>query len=164
MKRIGVIAILVLAFCGLADAAYLTEHVVSGTRVICNIQGLSDCNTIIASQYSRLFGVPLAEIGVFFYALIFVFAALELFVYHAFIRRVIQAVASVGVLASLYFVFLQAFVIRAFCIYCLTSAGITLLIVICASAIEPIRKKKPEKLVELAPPPARSLLMPPPTA
>jgi uncharacterized membrane protein len=164
MKRIGVIAILALAFCGLADAAYLTQHVVSGTAVICNIQGLSDCNTIIQNQYSRIFGIPLAELGVFFYAILFVLAALELFIFHAFLRRVIQVAAIVGIVASLYFVFLQAFVIRAFCAYCLTSAVIALLILACASIIEPIRPQIKGKPPELPPPPPRILLMPPPAS
>jgi uncharacterized membrane protein len=163
MKRAGVIAILVLAFCGLADAAYLTEHVLSGTAVICNVQGLSDCNTIIGSQYSRLFGIPLAELGVFFYALLFIFAALEIFVFHRFLRRVIQVFSVGGMVASVYFVLLQAFVIRAFCVYCLTSAVITFFILVFASVIEPIRPKE-EVPSEPTPPPARSLLMPPPAS
>jgi uncharacterized membrane protein len=159
MKRIAVVAILILAFCGLADATYLAQHVASGTAVICNIQGLSDCNTVIASQYSRLFGIPLADIGVFFYGVLFVLAAFELIIFDSFLRRVLQVASLIGIAASIYFVSLQAFVIRAFCAYCLTSALITLLILFFASLIEPL-KSKGEALPPLRLSPPR-LKMPP---
>jgi uncharacterized membrane protein len=163
MKRIGVIAILILAFCGLSDATYLAEHVASNTPVICNVQGLSDCNTVIASQYSHLFGIPLADLGVLFYGVLFILAALELLLFDAFLRRVLQVASLIGVLASVYFVSLQAFVIRAFCIYCLTSAIITLLVLIVASFIEPMKTRiKTEPVPMISPPPR--LTMPPPAS
>ncbi len=58
MKRMGVVFILILAFCGLAGFAYLAQREVSGTP--------------------NLFGIPLAEYGVLFFGTLFVLAALEL--------------------------------------------------------------------------------------
>lgn len=142
MKRIAVVAILILAFCGLADSAYLAKHVVSGAPVLCNIEGLSDCTTVIDSRYSDLFGIPLAIIGVFFYGVLFILAALELFLFDAFLRRLLQVGALVGIIASLYFMFLQAFVIRALCAYCLASALITVFILIFAGLIEPVKVRR----------------------
>ena len=140
MKRAGVVLILLLAFCGLADSAYLTEHEISGAPLICNIGNLSGCNIVAASQYSHLFGIPLAEFGVFFYGVLFVLAALELVFFDRRLRRLLQAAAVVGALSSLYFVFVQVVYIHAFCIYCAASALITLLILISASFIEPVRR------------------------
>lgn len=161
MKRLGVIAILVLAFCGLADSAYLAQHVASGAPVICNVQGLSNCNLVIQSKYSELFGVPLADIGVLFYSILFVLAALELIIFDAFLRRLLQVGAIIGVIASIYFVSLEAFVIHAFCEYCLTSALITLLILLFACFIE--RRSSGSYQIEqpLVTPSASSLPMPP---
>ncbi len=159
MKRIAVIIVLLLAFCGLADSIYLAEHVASGAPVICNIQGLSDCNMVLGTQYSHVFGIPLAELGVLFYSALFLVAALELFLPDRFLRRILQSLSLVGILASLYFVYLQAFVIHAFCAYCLTSAFIALLIVIFASFIEPMKGKKDSETP--SPPPAPRLTMPP---
>ena len=141
MKRLGVVGILVLAFCGLADSAYLTQHELNGTPLICNVQNLSDCNIVAASQYSHLFGVPLAEYGVAFYGIIFILAALEIVLFDRLLRRLLQAAAAAGVLASLYFSFIQIFFIGAFCIYCFVSALIALLVLILASFIEPIRRR-----------------------
>ncbi|HVB19911.1 MAG TPA: vitamin K epoxide reductase family protein [Candidatus Paceibacterota bacterium] len=158
MKRLGVIGILALAFCGLADSAYLAQHEISGAPLICNIQNLSGCNIVAASQYSRLFGVPLAEYGVVFYGVLFVLAALELVIFDRLLRRVLQAASLIGVVASLYFSFVQMFLIGAFCIYCLTSALIAFLILIFAGFIEPIRRAR-------STPPARPThLSMPPTA
>jgi len=141
MKRIGVAAILALAFFGLADSAYLAQHELSGAPLLCNIQGLSGCNTVASSQYSQIFGIPLAEFGVLFYAVLFVLAALELVLFDRLLRRVLQAMSLIGIIASLYFTYVQVFLIGAFCIYCLASAVTALFIFILASLIEPIRSK-----------------------
>lgn len=141
MKRVWVAIILLLAFAGLADSAYLVENELSGAPLLCNIQNLSGCNIVASSQYSRIFGIPLAELGVLFYGIVFILAALELVFFDQLLRRVLQALALIGALASVYFGFVQFFFIGAFCIYCSISALITLLILIFASLIEPIRKK-----------------------
>lgn len=141
MKRIGVIAILVLAFLGLADSAYLAQHEASGVPLICNIQNLSGCNIVAASEYSRLFGIPLAEYGVLFYSILFVLAALELVIFNRLLRRILQIISLIGIVSSLYFTIIQVYFIGAFCIYCLASAVISVLIFVSASFIEPIRKK-----------------------
>jgi uncharacterized membrane protein len=155
MKRIGVLFILILAFCGLADSAYLTQHELNGTPLLCNIQNLSGCNVVATSQYSHLFGVPLAEYGFIFYGIIFVLAALELLLFDQLLRRVLQVVSLIGVIASIYFTLIQVFVIGAFCIYCLASALIALFILILASLIEPVRLRAQGKVPE--PPPHFSM-------
>jgi len=142
MKRIGVVAILILAFFGLANSSYLAKQEASGDPLICNIQNFSGCNIVAASEYSKLFGIPLAEYGVLFYGILFVLAALELVIFDRFLRRVLQSVSLIGVISSLYFTAVQIFFIGAFCIYCLASAVIAFLIFGFASLIEPLGKKE----------------------
>ena len=142
MKRIGVVCILILAFCGLADSVYLAQHEVNNTPLICTVANLSDCNIVAASQYSRIFGIPLAEFGIVFFSIVFILAALEIVLFNRLLRRILQVVSLVGVGASLYFTFVEIFVIHALCIYCLVSAFITLLILIFAGLIEPVRKRR----------------------
>ncbi len=155
MKRIGVVGILILAFFGLADSAYVAQHEASGTPLLCTIENLSDCNVVVASPYSYLFGISLAEYGVLFYSIIFVIAALELVIFDRLLRRVLQVISLIGVIASLYFTFIQMFVIDAFCIYCLASALIAVLIFILASFIEPLRRNMQQK------PPSPPIIPPP---
>jgi uncharacterized membrane protein len=139
MKRWGVVLVLILAFCGLSDSAYITQHELTGTPLICNIQNLSGCNVVASSQYSRVFGIPIAELGIVFYGVLFVIAALEIVLFDRLLRRLLQGMAVMGILFSLYFTAIQVFVIDAFCIYCLISAFITLCVFILASCIEPLR-------------------------
>lgn len=141
MKRIGVILILIFAFFGLADSIYLTQHELSGTPLLCNIQNLSGCNIVASSQYSRIFGIPLSEFGILFYGLVFVLAALEIIIFDQLLRRVLQVLALIGLISSAYFTMVQVFLIGAFCIYCFASALITLFIFVLATMIEPIRKR-----------------------
>ena len=161
MKRIGVVFILVLAFSGLANSAYLAQQEASGEPLICNIQNFSGCNIVTASEYSKLFGIPLAEYGVLFYGILFVLAALELVIFDRLLRRFLQVVSFIGVIFSLYFTFVQVFFIGAFCIYCLTSAAIAFLILVSASFIEPVRLIERRNPPPSNPPPAQRLKMPP---
>ncbi len=149
MKRIGVVCILIFSFFGIADSAYLAQHAASGVPLLCNIQNFSDCNVVAASEYSQLFGIPLAQYGVVFYGILFVLAALELVMFNRSLRRVLQVVSLIGILFSFYFTFVQASLIGAFCIYCLASAVLALLIFVCASFIEPIREARKKEDVRL---------------
>ena len=138
MKRIGVILILAFAFFGLADSAYLAQHEIAGTPLLCNIQNLSGCNVVAQSAYSHLFGIPLAVYGIIFYGIVFALAAFELVVYDQLLRRALQALALFGVLFSAGATLLQVFVIQALCVYCLTSAFLALLVFLIACFIEPL--------------------------
>ena len=142
MKRIGVVGILILSFCGVANATYIAQSRISGTPLLCNIQNLSGCNIVANSQYSQLFGIPLAEYGVLFYGILFVLAALELVLFDRLLRRVLQGVSFAGILASLYFTGVQVFLIGAFCRYSHASSLIALFIIILASLIEPLNRSK----------------------
>ncbi|KKW39419.1 hypothetical protein A3I46_00380 [Candidatus Kaiserbacteria bacterium RIFCSPLOWO2_02_FULL_54_13] len=162
MKRAGVVLILVLSFAGIADSAYLAQHKANGTPLICNIQNLSDCNIVANSQYSYIFGIPIAELGVLFYSIMFVLAALELALFDRLLRRVLQAFSLVGLLISIFSTIVQVFVINALCIYCLASALISLLIFVLATLIEPIKGTKGQTLPPpLTPPRPPFLSMPP---
>jgi len=158
MKRIGVVFILFFAFFGIADSAYLAQSELSGTPLLCNIGNLSGCNIVASSQYSHIFGIPLAEFGILFYSVMFVLAALEIVLFDQLLRRALQALSLIGLLSSLYFTFVQIFLIGAFCIYCFASALTTLLIFIFASLLEPLRRRA-QSIVPPASPP--NLGMPP---
>ena len=161
MKRMVVALILVLAFFGLADSVYLTQHKLSGTPLLCNIQNLSGCNVVASSQYSQVFGIPLSEFGILFYSVLFVLAALEIVIFDRLLRRALQVISLVGVISSVYFTLIQVFIIDAFCIYCIASAVITLFIFILASLIEPLKKRASHTHYASPPSPPPHLTMPP---
>ena len=154
MKRAGVVLILVLAFCGLSDSAYIAQNEAHNTPLICGVTHLSGCNVVASSQYTHLLGISVAEWGVLFYGIVFILAALEAVLFNRFLRRLLQVISIIGVAASLYFTFLEVFIIRQLCIFCLVSAIITLLVLIVASFIEPIRKNTQQKSPPPQPPPS----------
>lgn len=111
----------VVALIGLGDAIYLTIHHLTGEMVPCNATG--GCETVLTSSYSEIGGIPLATFGAVAY-----FTTFSLAILAAFGHRKMWLLFGIQVtlmaLASSYFVYLQAFVIKAFCQYCLVSAGV----------------------------------------
>lgn len=125
-------AIALLALLGLLDSAYLAlERFSPQVALVCPLGG--GCETVQASRWSTLppgSGIPVALLGVVGYALL---AGVALAGLHRErigpfpVATALLALTSVGVLLSLYFVALQAFVIRAFCTWCLASAALEVL-------------------------------------
>jgi uncharacterized membrane protein len=113
----GVIA--VVALIGLADATYLTVEHLSGRTLQCTLT--SGCNTVLSSEYSKLFGYPLSGFGAVAYFTVFSFAVLIAFDYKI-LKPLLLVIVSFMAAMSCWLVYLQAFVIEAFCQYCLLSA------------------------------------------
>ena len=122
---------LLLAFLGIADAWYLTESAYTGTPLTCDISGLDGCNTVAQSSYSHLLGYPLALYGVFFFSLLFVLAAVALFAPRRTVYFALKILGIIGLVASLIFICIQLFLIKAVCVYCFGSAFISLFIFLC---------------------------------
>lgn len=122
------VSILVLSLLGIADAWYLFQSAVTDTALSCDIGGgLDGCNIVAKSVYSHLFGVPLALYGVGFFACICILSAGLLVVSHRYLNLALYVLTAVGALASVLFLGIQFFLIKAICVYCLASAGITFL-------------------------------------
>lgn len=121
MKKLYAVAAL-LALIGLADALYLTIEHVTGQSVRCTI--ISGCSEVLSSPYAVVGGIPLATIGAAAYFTVFSLAILVLFGYRIAHILLTPLVITMFVV-SLWLVYLQAFVIREFCQYCLLSAAIT---------------------------------------
>lgn len=130
--RAVLIALLVLAFLGIADSWYLAESAATDTPLICGPGMLEGCNAVAQSPYSKLFGIPLGVYGVLYYSLVFVVAAAAI---TGWLRRPslpLFALTAFGAIASLIFVFIQVFLIKALCVYCLLSAGISFAMLVAA--------------------------------
>jgi uncharacterized membrane protein len=120
MKLYSVAALLSLL--GLADALYLTIEHVTGQSVRCTI--ISGCSEVLSSPYAVVAGIPLAVIGAAAYFTVFSLAILAAFGYGVAGKLLLPLVGAMF-LVSLWLIYLQAFVIREFCQYCLLSAAIT---------------------------------------
>ena len=121
MKKLYVVAAL-LSLLGLADALYLTIEHVTGQSVRCTI--LAGCSAVLSSPYAVVAGIPLAAVGAAAYFTVFSLIVLTLFGY-GIAGKLLLPVVGAMFLVSLWLIYLQAFVIREFCQYCLLSALIT---------------------------------------
>lgn len=121
MKKLYVVAAL-LSLVGLADALYLTIEHVTGQSVRCTI--ISGCSAVLSSPYAVVAGIPLAAVGAAAYFTVFSLAILTLFGYF-WAGKLMRAVVITMFAISVWLMYLQAFVIREFCQYCLLSAVIT---------------------------------------
>jgi uncharacterized membrane protein len=119
-----IIAVL-LSLVGLADAIYLTVKHLTGGIVPCTLTG--SCEQVLTSAYSTIAGIPLAAFGALAYFIVFSLATLAAF-HHARARSLLFYVVGLMLAVSIWLFILQAFVLHAFCQYCLLSAAITLLL------------------------------------
>jgi len=119
----------VVALGGLVDAVYLTIHHYTTEPVPCG--EAFDCTSVLNSPYAEIAGIPLAVFGAVAYFVAFSLAILTIFGNRTawkFFR--IQVVLMA--LFTLWLLYLQAFVIKAFCQFCLISAAVTFTLLIIA--------------------------------
>ena len=105
----------------MVDALYLT--VMRGVHVPCSLSG--GCNEVLTSAYSEVYGIPLSMIGLAFYLTVFSLAVLGAFEEsqpERFVRWIFW-LSLPGFLVTMGLLYLQGFVIRHFCQYCLASAA-----------------------------------------
>jgi len=114
-----------IALIGLADATYLTVAHLTGDDAVCG--SAIGCSTVLGSAYATIAGVPTAALGMVAYFTVFSLAILAAFGY-ARMRSVLVVVVALMFAASLYFLYLQAFILHAFCPFCLLSAALTFLL------------------------------------
>jgi len=111
-----------VALIGLGDTLYLTIEHITGQSVRCTIT--SGCSEVLSSPYAVVRGVPLALIGAVAYFIVFALATLAAFQYKL-AGKLLTPIVGLMFLTTLWLLYLQAFVIRHFCQFCLLSALVT---------------------------------------
>jgi uncharacterized membrane protein len=112
----------IIALLGLADGIYLTVEHLTGRTAECVAS--SGCQEVLSSKYSVVGPIPLAAIGAFAYFTVFSTALLAAFGYPkcgGFLALVVTFMFG----TTLCLLYIMAFVLHAFCDYCLFSAGVT---------------------------------------
>lgn len=122
MEKTTIIAI-VASIIGFIDSLYLTIIKFTHSPIYC-IPGLGSCETVQNSQWSEIWGIPIALLGAIVY-LILIFC----FVFEKKIRIlthysifVVFGLSLFGFLYSLYLTYLEIFVIHTICQWCILSA------------------------------------------
>lgn len=137
MKKFLLYTILFLALAGAFDAGYLLIQTISGKAVICpNVSvgrfNLNQCNIVLATPYAKFLGLPTALYGLIAYLFFAILILYEL--NNKRTMKILMYLSGAGVLISAYFIYLQFFVIKALCFYCLLSA-VTMTLIFALSVV-----------------------------
>lgn len=127
----ALIVIWVAGIIGFLDALYLTLIKLTNTPLYCT-PGLGDCDVVNTSKWSELWGIPIALFGATTFAaviLVLIFSNKnEWFRKHQ--NLILFAISFTGFLYSVYLTYLELFVIRAICQWCVLSAlSITVILI-----------------------------------
>ena len=109
-----------VAFLGILDTGYLAYEHFSGVVPPCTING---CERMLTSEYAVIFGVPLGLWGLAFYSSVLTLAVLSYFWESRKTFLILLSTTAIGFLMSLGFVYIQLFVLKAICMYCMISAA-----------------------------------------
>jgi len=128
-KRLSQLAIM-LAIIGLLVSIYMTIYKITSNDSMCI--GSGDCKTVNASRYAEVYGIPVAVLGVAGYAAILAVLFLE--------RRpgffeqngsmLFFGLSLTGFLFTLYLIFVEVALIKAYCPFCITSQTVMTIIFI----------------------------------
>jgi uncharacterized membrane protein len=128
----------IVSLAGLADATYLMVQALTGETLGCG--GSPDCFKVLGSSYARVAGIPVASFGVVAYFSVFTFATFAVFGYARARIFLILTIAAMF-LGTLWLLYIQAFLLHAYCRYCLFSAATTFLLAGLVIALPPGRDR-----------------------
>lgn len=107
-----------LCIAGILVSMYLSYTKVTSSSIVCGYEG---CNKVQASKYSEIFGIPMGFFGIGFY-----------FVLFALLNKGKAKLAKYlllwGIAYSSYLTYLEIFVIKAICAWCVSSFVIIILL------------------------------------
>ncbi|HEX6302552.1 MAG TPA: vitamin K epoxide reductase family protein [Anaerolineales bacterium] len=121
---------LVLAAIGLLDSIYLTWVKIANQYALCGPIG--DCESVNSSQYSEIYGTPIALFGAGAYLIIILLLWLESRGggWQEYGPMLVFGISFAGVLYSAYLTYIEIAVLRAICPYCVLSAVALVLLLI----------------------------------
>ena len=120
----------ILALIGLVNASYLVYKKLKKEKLVCFFG--QDCDKVSKSKYGYFFGIPNEVFGIGFYLFtlgLFVFSLLGVTTILGISLLYLLLFAVVlASLASLYLLFIQAFILKQWCEWCVLSAFVNFLI------------------------------------
>lgn len=138
-RRIIFTAAALIGLLGLAETTYLAATHLAGAHVTCVTA--ANCSQVLGSVYASFRGIPLAAVGAAGYFAVFTFATLAAFAYRR-AATLLALTVTLMFLTTLGLLYLQAFVLHAFCDYCLFSAALIFLLSGLLIATPPAREAR----------------------
>lgn len=138
-KSYNLLAITILSAIGVLLSLYLT-YVDSGGGQAAFCTAGSDCDVVRQSAFAKILGIPVAALGVAAYGAIFAVSLLSMARKKRWLILFVLSLA--GFVFTLYLTYLELFVIKAICTYCVVSAVIITLIFIMVLLLKKIEHPK----------------------
>lgn len=119
-----------LAGLGFLDSVYLTWVKLANRYALCGPIG--DCESVNSSQYSEIYGIPIALLGAGAYLIIVLLLLLETRggFWLDYGPGLVFGLSLAGVLYSAYLTYIEVAVLKAICPYCVVSAIILVLLMV----------------------------------
>ncbi|MGN6129586.1 MAG: vitamin K epoxide reductase family protein [Nocardioidaceae bacterium] len=119
-----------MSIAGLAAAGYLTyEHFTAATTLACPDTGAINCVKVTTSSYSRVLGIPVAVLGVGYFAVMTLLCLPSVWRSSdpsiAWVRLLLS---GVGLLFVLYLIWVELFRVDAICLWCTAVHALTVLL------------------------------------
>ena len=119
-KRLSQLAI-ILTVIGLLVSIYMTIYKITSNDSMCI--GSGDCKTVNASRYAEVYGIPVAVLGIAGYSAILAVLLLErnpgFFQTNG--SMILFTLTLAGFLFTVWLVFVEVALIKAYCPFCITS-------------------------------------------
>ena len=116
----------------LCVSVYLSVAKALSLTVPCDFTG--GCETVLNSKYSEIAGVPLSTWGIVYFSMIIVISLLANHYQKA--RKALKLFLAAGAAGAMVFLYLQFFVIKAICQYCLVTDSLSILMFLIDMNIE----------------------------
>jgi len=126
------IFLMVLSVIGFAVSFYIYHSKKNNRKLFCLIG--ENCDDVVKSKYGKTFGIENTIPGMMFYFLVFAYGFLIFLNQNIFKGSIIYyfvvSASFASVLFSFYLASVQAFVLKKWCEWCITSSAVSVLILI----------------------------------
>ncbi len=114
-----------LSVIGILLSLYLTINYFGGSDISYCVTG-TDCDVVKKSAYSKIFGIPVSALGIIGYGAIIISSLTSLSKKNRW--NLLFVFSTLGFAFSIYLTYLELYIIKAICSYCVVSAIIISLI------------------------------------
>ena len=128
MKFILINLISILGLVGFSISFYIYKKKSGKKKLICPRK--TDCDNVVHSSYSKIVGIPIEILGMIYYFLIsfiYVYSHVLGF-WSSNVYMFVIGMTMCSVIFSIYLLLVQAFIIRKWCLWCISSALVSFLI------------------------------------
>ena len=130
---------IILAIAGIFIAGYMAWAEMTGNETVCSDTGKIDCAAVQTSAYAEIMGFPVAVMGTLGFVAILAVLLLEdqIPLLAAYGRTLVLGMAVFGVIFQFYLTLIEAFVLDAWCQWCVASfVSITLIAVLAVIRVQ----------------------------